>query len=279
MAKVRADLHYHVGSRGKRIISPDEFINVAVERLKHRGVVGISHFGDAYVGRDRYEIFVDEIGYEKKGIGGGKDEVGVIVSGRDGRKIIVINGQEVVVDVGGSDGHLLVLGIPRGVELKTRRSLDYSLDEADEYGATKVLVHGFYIRGIGKYVRANQDLLEKIDAIELFNAQAELWIPGFLPRNANKKARRFYHEVRWDYPHLGATAFSDGDSKFELGRNYTRIKELDKRNPKTLVDSLKQAVREAREEDLKMKPAKFGAVKHAIEEKSGGLVPLYWFFH
>ena len=103
---VRADLHTHLstlspGRRGRRY-DFNKVIDVASKKLGYGGVLGMVSFSSDY----RYEHFVEEPGYDLEGLEGGFYV--------DEKNLLVVRGQEVTVKAGDSNGHLLILGTPKG---------------------------------------------------------------------------------------------------------------------------------------------------------------------
>lgn len=203
--KVKADLHNHLNtsSNMKGLFNPA--IDIASERLGSGGIFALVNFED-----ERYEQFSEEKGYERTDLGNA-----LYVPRKD---ILVIKGQEVPTQ----DGHLLVLGLEKGVRLKSGESLARTMSEANSNNGIIVADHPFYTAGIGSLLEKAPDFLRYFHAIEGHNGEAAFGFPiGPFPRNANRKAQKFYDKASIDYPHLGMISASDGHSLHELGRSYT----------------------------------------------------------
>lgn len=226
---VKADLHNHLSTRTFR----GDFytvIDVTRTRLDEGAVLGLINFGDA-----RYERFAQSVGYERQDIGNA-----IYVPDED---VLVIKGQEIKT----KKGHLLVLGLQKDVHLKDDRTLDDAIKEAHDNNGIIVADHPFYKEGIGPFLEENASFyLDHFDAIEVFNGEASLWLPRMLPRNANKKAERYFRNVSSIFPNLGAIATSDGHSLYEIGRSYSYIDFPDIGSAEKLVKSLRNEIRKCR---------------------------------
>ncbi len=231
---IRADLHQHLRTSSRfREGDFDRAVNVAYKRLGQGGVLGLVNFDD-----HRYEDFIGLRGYDREDIGNA-----VYVPERD---ILVVKGQEIQT----VEGHLLVLAIPKNVHLRSGRNitLEYALKEKNERNGIGVLVHGWYWEGAGPYLMKHPELIEEpygIDAIEVENGGANLWLPFLTPRKANKKAQEYFLELRKENPHLGALASGDGHSFYEIGFVYTEIPRPVAESSETLSTTLKEGVRGA----------------------------------
>ena len=205
MRKVKADLHNHLrtSSNMKGLFNPA--IDIASKRLGAGGIFALVNFED-----ERYERFSEEKGYERKDLGNA-----IYVPEKD---ILVVKGQEIPTQ----EGHLLVLGLEKGVRLKAGESLVSTISNARYNKGLVIADHPFYIEGIGSMLDKAPDFLNYIHAIEGHNGEAAFGFPvGPFPRNANRKAQEFYAKMSQHYSHLGMLSTSDGHSLHELGKSYT----------------------------------------------------------
>lgn len=213
MRAIKADLHNHLRTTSHwREGDFNRALDIAERRLGVGGVFGLVDFSDT-----RYETFSELPGYEREFVGEGQSAIYV-----PERAILIIRGQEVPT----KQGHLLVLGLPKNVHLKERKDLEETMKEARDNGGVLVADHGFYLEGIGPYIRGKPELTRQLDAVETFNANAELWLPGLTPRFANRAAKGFYYidSVRASGNLLqGALSCSDGHSFYELATCWTAL--------------------------------------------------------
>lgn len=260
--KVKADLHNHLSTRMYR----GEFnpvIDTALNRLGNGAVLGLVNFSDT-----RYERFVQAKGYDRKDIGNA-----VYVPEKD---VLVVKGQELKT----KQGHILVLGLQKDVHLKEDRTLDDAIKESKDNNGIIIADHMFYKEGIGPFLEANDSYLKQaeqkaksapeerrnisilpegkndsylnyLDAIEIFNGEASLWIPKLTPKNANIKAEILFRRIIEDYPNIGGISTSDGHSFYEIGRCYSYIDFPDIENSEKLAESFRKSIRECRGDQLK----------------------------
>jgi len=254
MRKVKADLHNHLrtSSRMKRG-DFDRAVRVAARRLGCGGILGVVNFED-----DRYERLLDFGGkYDRQDFGNA-----VYVPEKE---VLIIRGQEVPT----RQGHLLVLGLGRGVNLESWQSLGDTLGEARDNDGIVIADHPFYNCGIGPYLRGHPEFINELDGFEIHNGEAALWIPGVTKRNANENARDFYQEVRRQHLCLGAVSSSDGHSFYEIGRSFTNL-QMGKhyghiRDAEELNRELRGAIRDRRIINGKRASARFGAFDHLVD--------------
>lgn len=246
---INADLHYHRKTSSNMKGTFNSTIDTAQKRLGPGGLLALVNFQDS-----RYERFSEEAGYERKKFGNA-----IYVPQKD---ILVIRGQEIPT----KEGHILVLGLNRGNHLKSGRPLLDTLNEAVDNNGITVADHPFYVEGIGPFLAENyKDTIECLDAIEGYNSQASLYIPGLTTANANKEAQLAYNFIQHNAQHLGFISVSDGHSLSELGRSYTTLQMPhyeDIKNGYTLRNNLREAIRKSKPQNCIMKPAKFGALCH-----------------
>lgn len=210
---VKADLHSHL--RTTSYWQEGDFnraVDVAQRRLGEGGIFGLVNFSDT-----RYETFSGLTGYDRDFVGEGKNAVYV-----PQKDIFIVRGQEVPTQ----QGHLLVLGLPKDVHLRERRSLEDAIKEARDSNGIIIADHPFYREGIGPCIQDKPELVKQFDAFEVFNGEASLWIPGLTPRHANRNASDFYSKRRYEFKwhtKVGDVVSSDGHSFFELGRCWTAL--------------------------------------------------------
>lgn len=283
---IKADLHNHLGRNGS-FSSVNEVVDMASARLGPGGVFGIVNSNQE---DKRYERFADSPGYERQEIGDIRN--GVYFPDKD---ITAVRVQEIST----RQGDLLVAGLKKHLNLGDNRQLEDSLNEATDYNGVRFLVHPFYKHGIGSHLRrlhedyildrvkwAAEGLpaifterekspilrhLQWVNAIEVFNAQAELWIPFLTQRNANPQALDFYHMIQKEFDlNIGMCSFSDSHSSLSIGLSYTLISPIRLESSGALVSSLRESFRGVKTtEQLHCTPAKLEALKHAINMKTG----------
>ena len=222
MAKIRADLHNHLRTSGN--LKDGDFkeaIDCASSRMTnfyacmYDSVLGVVDFED-----NRYEKFSNlnkDKGYERFFPGDEKRVFYVL-----DKRVFVIRGQEVPT----KDGHLLVLASKMNTKIKSWRSVEDTIKEAKDDNAVIVIDHPFYVHGLGNYIQKNPEILNNVDAIEIYNGEAAFGVPFInkpFPQEANKKAQEFYNKISEDFPKLGAISSSDGHSFYEIGSNWTEI--------------------------------------------------------
>lgn len=255
---VKTDLHNHLGRNGK---NPgfDETIDIVHKRLGDEGVFGICNDGPTDF---RYQEFVSQ----------GKGKYDRIWIGEDKRVLFVPQKQVYVIgveEVEPSQGHFLIVGMPYTKKMHTTKTipkLEDTLKKADDITGginTKIVAHPFAREGQGPYLEKHPELFEQFDAWEVYNASAELSIPGFLPRNANKRAAKFYDKELGYCHDIGAVAFTDGHSVDVIGKSYTMLPKLNTENIETFLESLRKGIRGNKGfENLHMEPAKWDSLKH-----------------
>ena len=252
--KIKADFHNHGGTRIYRG-SFNKVIDKSCESLGPSGILGWISFSDR-----RYELFANSPGYERQKIGNA-----VYIPQKD---ILVIKGQE----IGTKEGHLLVLGLKEEDYVKDNLSLEDTLKSSKDKNTIIIADHPFYLRSIGKYLKRKPAILEQLDAIEIHNGNAN-YIPFFVPREANKKAREFYNETSMHYD-FGAVSSSDGHSVAEIGSSYTLIEKPSFENSEKLVETLRKSIREHKDFSQDKKHSSYlRTAEHGI--KLLGLIGLY----
>ncbi len=212
---MKADLHNHLGTKEYNG-NFNKVIDVSKEKLNAGGVLGVVNFSDL-----RYETFVGLEGYKREHLGN------VIYVPK--KEIYVIKGQEIAT----KQGHLLVIGLRWGRNLKDRRSLEDTIKEAKDDNGIIISCHPF-ANGIGKHIEKNPCILELIDGIEVHNGESFF---------GDKKAQDFYSRIKNDFD-IGGVSFSDGHSLYEIGSSYTWLEQLDFKNSEALSSSLRKAIRE-----------------------------------
>jgi len=249
MRKVNADLHNHLRTLSDMSkLSFNEVIDIAKQRLGAGGILGIVNFND-----ERYEQFSNLPGYERQDLGNG-----FYVPEKD---ILVVKGQEIPT----KQGHILVLGIEKGKHLKPGKDLEETIKESLDNDGIIIMDHPFYHAGVGEYIKQAPILAECFDGIEVYNSEAELYIPRILPRNANEKARKLYEEVK-EFSEIGALFSSDGHSLAEIGRSYTQLEMPEYgsiRDSNNLTNHLRNAIRLSKAHFGKAESSKFRASMHA----------------
>ncbi|MBU0894316.1 MAG: hypothetical protein KKF48_04520 [Nanoarchaeota archaeon] len=254
---MNVDLHNHLGPNGT---NPgfDETIDIAYSRLGDGGIFGICNDGPD---DSRYEKFVNQ-----------KPEKYERIFTDDFKKYVYVPQKRIsivkVEEVEPREGHFLAVGMPsikRIWKNKNPPSLEDALKSAEDFDAIKIIVHPFSRDGLGEYLNENFPLLEEFDAWEVYNASAELLIPGLLPKNANKKAQDYYKNFidqntpLGSFSSIGACAFTDGHSAEVIGTSYTKIKD----NGGLFLLMLKSGIKQNKNFDnLYMQPAKKDALKH-----------------
>lgn len=239
---IKADLHNHLRTNTRANFQEGDFnkaIDIAERRLGKGGVFGLINFDDS-----NYEAFSRLRGYEREEL-----DSGFYVPGKE---IVVVKGQEVQT----KQGHLLVLGLRKDKHLKSGRNveLEDALKEARDEQGIIGLGHPFYLEGLGKYVQAHPKLLDDLYFIEIFNGEAI--------GNANEKARRFFRDMHKDDYIIAGLCASDGHSFYELGKNYTFIREVYRKN---LVRSLRQRIIEAPILGYQSHISVLGAINHLVD--------------
>lgn len=248
---VKADLHNHLRTSGRYYEGDfNRVVEHASRKLGAGAVLGVINFLDW-----RYEHLINSKGYERQNLGENKN--GIYVPEKD---IYLIRGQEIPT----KEGHLLVLGTGEGSYLKKERKIEDTIKEAKDQNAIIVVEHPFYLAGLGSYLEKNLELLEQVDAIEIYNSTAAFGLPfSPFPFRANKKAQEFYAKIKQDFPHLGAISSSDGHSFYEVGSSWTEIK---KPSNKDFVSALRDSIRETNlNTPRKTKSSVFGSLDHLVD--------------
>lgn len=236
MKIIKADLRNYLRSRSDMsIFSFNRVVDMASKRLGAGGIVGITNFHD-----ERYEQFANLSGYDRVNLGNA-----VYVPERD---ILIVKGQTIPA----KEGFLSAIGIPGHVHIPERLPLEETIKHIQEKNGI-IIVPGPYRKyGLGPMLERERHLLERCDAIEVFNGQATLCIPGVLPRKANARAQAWYENTRRGFPHLGAITSSNGSSLREIGRSNSMMQMPEGyqslRDGESLVTVLRQGVRRSRPE-------------------------------
>jgi hypothetical protein len=233
--KVNADLHNHLKTGSDMSRLPFNYVlDVANERLGDKGILGLINFNDA-----RYEQFSGLPGYERVDFGNALYF--------PEPNIFVVKGQEVQT----KEGHLLVMGIQKNKHLRSGEiTIEDAIKEADDNNGIKILDHPFFKEGAGEHCMQHPEILDSIDALEVHNGEAALYIPGVTPMAANKKTRKFYDSVSGEHSNLGAIQSSDGHSIAEIGTSYSTLNFPfeDINTSEDVTKHLRKAVREHRYE-------------------------------
>jgi len=206
---------------------------------------------------NRYERFIGLLGYEREFLGDKQN--GIYIPQKE---IYVIKGQEVPTQ----QGHMLVLGLENDYHIQEHRSVEDTIKEAKDKNGIIVADHPFYRDGIGPALQTNNIFLDDLDAIEVFNAEAELTLPmGNFPKNANQKAKQFHEFYHIFYPHLGALTSSDGHSFYELGQNWTMLQDEIIR-PQNFVEQIRNGIHKTNVYTQKKEsPSIKGSLDHIID--------------
>ncbi|MBU4116295.1 MAG: hypothetical protein KKG94_00965 [Nanoarchaeota archaeon] len=249
--KIKADLHNHLSTLKEdlKYMAP-KAMEIASKRLGKNGIIGIINAQD--LGEGRYETFI-------KGLKGEDLENAFYHSETN---LYVIKGQEVFT----KGGHILVLGLDKGVKLKDRRTLEDSFKEARDNRGIIILDHPLFMDGV---ITKNPEKIknylgaELIDGIEVYNGQSWLPIPGYF--NSNSKAQKFYNQIKEKY-NLGGIYSSDGHSIYEIGSSYTLLEQPDFSTPDKLRESLRKSIKNHRDffQDKKSMSI-FSTLNHAIK--------------
>jgi len=225
--KIKADLHNHLSTTGHIPKDFNKIIDKAKERLGPNGIFGLADGED-----NRYETFLKLKGYERHDINNA-----IYIPQKE---ILVLRGQEVFT----KQGHILVLGLNRGMNLKDMKNLEDTLKQAKDYGGVTISTHPCFLDGIvaknpDKYLKYfEQDL---IDAFEVYNGESWLPLPGYTC--ANKNSQELYNSLKEKY-NLGAISSSDGHSVHEIGLSYTWLEKPSYSNAEKLRESLRKSIRE-----------------------------------
>lgn len=256
MRKVKTDLHNHLGKNGK---NPgfDETIDLVHSRLGEGGIFGICN--DGYVDF-RYEEFVNQSGgkYERVKL----DEDGRVIWVRE--KDIHIVGVE---EVESKQGHFIVAGMPQNKKIQINAktmTLEDALKKANDFNGIKIVVHPMGRDGLGKYLDKNFRLFAEFDGWEVYNASAELSVPGILPRKANEKSAEYYFsDLCAGFVEMGVCAFTDGHSVGVIGKSYTKVPRPMNISSEIFIEGLRNGIRENQDFDnLYFDSAKWDCLKH-----------------
>ena len=256
---MKVDLHYHgmigfmdfwrdkQGYAGKNILR--QIIESASE--KDIGMFAlISEFDEIPKGsfHDRFNYLLknysqgmdrNKFDYEKLG---DKDIAAVLIDKEKGKKIIMLNGQTVIVEEDGRRYDHLVIGTN---QVPNHLGLEDTLKIAQDMGAVQIAEHPFGINGIGEENLGKYR--EFFDAIEGHNAQFCFdgilsKIPPFsqYSRKINEKAQNFafYHLMPWIATSDGHRIEDIGTAFIELFLNYYKPE-----NEERIIDSLKENLR------------------------------------
>jgi len=249
MEKIKVDLHNHL----KTLSGMDGLFNKTVDKVRTslgaEGVIVVVNYEDK-----RYESFINQKGYDRINIGNA-----IYIPEKN---ILIIKGQEIPTK---QKNHPLIIGLKENMHLKSGRTLEDTCKEAVDNNGITIGVHPFYVEGVGPYLEKNENLLNYFDGIEIHNGEANIWIPGIAPANANKKAQEFYEKIKDKYD-IGAISCSDGHSLYEIGSSYTILEKLNIKNSETLNESLRSSIR--RHKDFsqdKQKNSYIGALDHIFK--------------
>jgi hypothetical protein len=251
---IKADLHNHLGKNGA---NPgfDETIDLVYNKRGPNFIFGICNCTSVDY---RFENFANQKGgkYERIWL----DDEKRILSVPE-KQIYIVGAEEVVT----KQGHLVVAGMPSNKKIQKDNkslSLEDALKSAGDFRGIKIAVHPFGREGISEYIREHILLSAMLDGWEIYNASADLAVPGVLPFNANEKSAEFYNFCLKNDYNLGACAFTDGHSPEVIGRSYSEYCCINRDN---LLMSLRQRIRQNQDFDnLHMEPAKLDAFKHAV---------------
>jgi len=249
---IKADLHNHLGRNGK---NPgfDETIDLVHKKMGDNSAFGICNCTSVDY---RYEDFTNQKGkYERVWLDYEKRILFV-----PEKKIYIVGAEEVIT----SQGHLVVSGMPSNKKIQKSDktlSLEDALKSANEFNGIKIAVHPFGWSGAGNYISNNRRLLYSFDGWEIYNASAELSIPGFLPSGANGKSEIFYNfDIKSQFD-IGACAFTDGHSVNVVGKSYTNLY-----LETVSLDSLRKAIKKNKSSyNLHMESNKKDAFVHACK--------------
>ena len=239
MQKIKADLHAHGYERKSCPTSAEHILKIAKRNLDVNGVFGIanSQWEKTSEGKadydSRYELFfrkcLEEFGarqIEVNGASRNKSNIFYV----NPYKIHVLKTQEMEFP----QGHILVLGLPYGTNLKQKNIID-SLKQAKDMGYPVQGNHPFFMSNLGNYLSENQEVLDYISGLEVHNGEAIF---------GNNKAKKFYNESCKD-KNIGALSSSDAHSPFEIGGSYTVLSEIDfTQNIEKVNESLDKKIRE-----------------------------------
>ena len=248
---VKADLHNHLRT-SEMVLDGDLYraVRVASKKLGKGAVVGIANNKYDW----RYERLLCLEGPHWEFV----EKDGSVVHFPE-EEVYFVKGHEVKTN----QGNLLVLGLPRGVQLAYGKSLEDTIISAQEEGGIIVGSNMLHKDGIWKYLTLNSHLLNDLDGIEVYNSKAGFPC-SFNPciGNANDASSDFYEKrIQKKYPRLGALSSSDGNSFYEIGLSYTVLPEPDKSNFK---EWLRDAIHNTNlETERKNRVSILGTIDHA----------------
>lgn len=242
---MKADLHNHLRTDSRmHLLNFDGVLNIAKKRLEYSSMIGLVNYKD-----QRFEDFckLSSRFYKSEDL---RNAIYIPI-----HNMVIIKGQEIPTE----QGDLLVIGLKKDVHLKNGKSLDDTLKEAkDKDGITICCYENI------NHLKEHLEILEEVDAIETFNGEAELWIPGITEKNANEKAEEFYIQAKKNYPHLGKLITSDGHSLYELGRSWMKIPHISLNSEEELNESIRKGLRLSKESKKSKLIGTLGAIEHAF---------------
>ena len=249
--KVKTDLHTHLSERESNNYSANQVLSLANQRLGNQGVFGVANSewnGDYDF---RYELFLAKCLQEL-----GHNNVELIGNGNafysPKHQIYVIKAQEIEKP----EGHLLVLGLPHGLNVK-QKTLENCIQNSIDLNCPIQANHPFFFQGLGPHLREHLELLENLNGFEVHNGEAVY---------GNQKAKQFFRDLGQHYG-LGSTSSSDAHSLSELGLSYTLLNQPNFQNDsEELNESLKKVIQEHKDysEDKQVSNLR-GTVVHATK--------------
>ena len=207
-------------------------IDRAHKKLGDGGILGITNYHD-----ERYERFAQRPGYERQNLGNA-----VYIPERD---MLIVKGQTIPT----KEGPLCAMGISSRKHVPEHLSLEETIKVIQEQNGIIIVPGPYRLCGIGAFLESRPHYLESCDAIEVFNGQGTLWLPGLLERHANERAAAWYKRMKQTYTHLGAITASNGSSLREIGRNNT-LMEMPEcysalQTKEDVIATLRHAIRES----------------------------------
>lgn len=138
-------------------------------------------------------------------------------------------------------------------------------ESQEEFDGINIADHPFFIEGISPKLKLSLKALEGLHGWEGYNASAELWFPGILPRHANEKAIEFYNNFIRDEFDIGILSFTDGHKQGVIGRSHTKIPRPSLGCGKVFLKDLKKSIKANKDlKNLIMVPNKGEAFIHAL---------------
>jgi hypothetical protein len=265
--EVKADLHNHLRNWDDNLsnLDPRKVVSKIEKNLGRGAYVGIE-------GWDSNDTRVEQFFEAMKRAYGDKLSCHDNALYLPEKDIWFISGQEVFANDNGHTSHLVVLGIKPGMKLKYGKTIEDTLKEARGLGAISSLVHSFSLGGAGKVLTSDSEkekrILSLADAMEVYNGQTALWLPGILPRKANKRAREYFESVKDDYPNLGGLINSDGHNVYEIGRSYTDLEmsqPIGTANAGELISELRRAINSNKSPKGRCTPSRTGTMINAAQ--------------